>query len=62
VTFKSIPAAINPDKPKMLYSLVPRILPLGKKEAKIITNKRITKKVIYKGNNINVRSMSLGVI
>ena len=34
----------------MLYSLVPRILPLGKKEAKIITNKRITKKVIYKGN------------
>ena len=46
----------------MLYSFVPRILPLGKKEAKIITIKRITKKVIYKGNNINVRSMSLGVI
>ena len=39
-TFKLIPAAINPDKPKMLYSLVPSSLPLGKNEDMTITNKR----------------------
>ena len=61
-TFKSIPATINPDKPKILYNLVPSTFPFGKNETIIIANKSSPKKVMYKGNSTNVLYLSLVVI
>ena len=54
--------AINPDKPKILYNLVPSTFPFGKNETIIIANKSSPKKVMYKGNSTNVLNLSLVVI